>query len=281
MEAMPTIDAQVHAYERDHPGRPWIGHLAGPPEVTGDEMVAAMDAVGVDGAILVSPYSMYRFDPSYAIDVHKTHPTRFALIKPVDPMDLAVAETIEEWAGMDGTVAVRIMMTHGVSVDPDHPGVKRVLQAAAKHSLPVNLLCWGLLEGAAKLARENPDTQLVIDHGGLQQPCEPPAPPAPFTDLPKVLALGEHENIAIKISGACTLSHEPYPFNDIWPPLLQIFEAFEIERCIWGTDWTRATNLITYEQGVEPFRQTDQLSDDERSMLMGGSLTKVYGWAPG
>src|SRR4051812_23926868 len=48
---MPTIDAQVHAYERDHPGRAWAGHLAGPPEVTGEQMVAAMDAVGVDGAI--------------------------------------------------------------------------------------------------------------------------------------------------------------------------------------------------------------------------------------
>jgi hypothetical protein len=26
---MQIIDAQVHAYERNHPGRPWIGHLQG------------------------------------------------------------------------------------------------------------------------------------------------------------------------------------------------------------------------------------------------------------
>ena len=51
---MVIIDAQVHAYERDHPGRPWAGVLTGPAEVTGDDMVAAMDAVGVDGAVLVS-----------------------------------------------------------------------------------------------------------------------------------------------------------------------------------------------------------------------------------
>jgi L-fuconolactonase len=55
---MPILDSQVHAYERNHPGRPWIGTLYGPAEVTGDQMVAAMDAVGVDGAILVSPFSM-------------------------------------------------------------------------------------------------------------------------------------------------------------------------------------------------------------------------------
>ena len=27
---MPTIDVQVHAYERNHPGRPWVGTLVGP-----------------------------------------------------------------------------------------------------------------------------------------------------------------------------------------------------------------------------------------------------------
>ena len=57
----PTIDSQVHAYERNRPERPWSGFLQGPDEVTGDDMVAAMDAVGVDGALLVSPFSMYRY----------------------------------------------------------------------------------------------------------------------------------------------------------------------------------------------------------------------------
>ena len=33
---MPIIDAQVHCYERDHPGRPWVNVLHGPKEVTGD-----------------------------------------------------------------------------------------------------------------------------------------------------------------------------------------------------------------------------------------------------
>jgi len=37
-----TIDAQVHAYERDRLERPWAGALVGPDEVTGDQMVAAI-----------------------------------------------------------------------------------------------------------------------------------------------------------------------------------------------------------------------------------------------
>jgi predicted TIM-barrel fold metal-dependent hydrolase len=277
---MLTIDAQVHAYERNHPGRTWVGVLQGPPEVTGDDMVAAMDAVDVDGALLVSPFSMYRYDASYALEVHAAHPGRFALIKPVDPTDPGVADTIADWAATDGTVAIRLMLHHGASTDAADPGLNRVLAAAAKHALPVNLLCWGRLEQAGSLAARNPDTTLVIDHLGLQQPFEPPAPAAPFADLPDVLALAAHDNIVVKISGACTLSHQPFPYNDLWDPLGRIFDAFGFDRCMWGTDWTRAVALLTYEQGVEAFRVTDRLSDSDRTALMGETLRRVYKWSP-
>lgn len=278
---MPTIDAQVHAYERNHPGRPWVGHLQGPPEVTGEQMVAAMDAVGVDGAILVSPTSLYRYDASYAIEVRNTYPDKFGLVKPVNPDDPAVAETIADWKATPGTVGIRVMLNQAPSDDPADPGLNHVLATAARHALPVNMLVWGRLDQARQLAARNPDTQIVIDHLGLQQPFVPPPPAEPWAELPAVLALAEQPNVAIKISGACTLSHEPFPYPDIWGPLGRIFDAFGLDRCIWGTDWTRAVELLTYEQGVEPFRTTDRLSDSDRATLMGGSLTRIYKWAPG
>jgi len=276
---MPIFDAQVHAYEHNHPGRPWVGTLHGPAEVTGDQMVAAMDDVGVDGAVLVSPFSMYRYDASYALEVFAKHPTRFRLVKPVDPTDPRVADTIADWAATKGTVGIRIMLRDELSTDPADPGLNRVLAAAARHSLPVNLMCWGRLEQAGQLAARNPNTQLVIDHLGLQQPFEPPAPPQPFRELPRVLALAGHPNIAIKISGACTLSHEPFPYKDIWDPLGRIFDAFGFNRCMWGTDWTRAVALLTFKQGVEAFRVTDRVSASDRATLMGDTLARVYNWS--
>lgn len=277
---MPIIDSQVHAYERDHPGRPWAGMLHGPSEVTGDQMVAAMDAVGVDGAILVSPFSMYRFDASYAVEVQKQHPGAFGLVKPVDPSDPGVDDVISDWKASPGVVGIRIMLNREPSDDPADPGINRVLATAARLDLPVNMLIWGRIEQAGGLAARNPHTQIVIDHLGLQQPFEPPAPPEPWAELPSVLALAAYPNVAIKISGACTLSHEPFPYPDIWEPLARIFDRFGLERCLWGTDWTRATNLLTYAQGVEPFRMTDRLSDTDRETLMGGASARIYRWSP-
>src|SRR5437867_8775238 len=71
-----------------------------------------------------------------------------------------------------------------------------------------------------------------------------------------------------------------FPYKDIWDPLARIFDAFGIDRCMWGTDWTRAVGLLTYKQGVDAFRGTDRLSESDKSTLMGGALQRVYKWSP-
>jgi hypothetical protein len=100
-----------------------------PDHVTGDEMVAAMDRVGVDGAIFISAFSMYRYDASYAVEVQRAHPGRFALVKPVDPDDPAVADVIADWKKTPGTVGIRIMMTK-------RPGAIRTTRASTGSCAP-------------------------------------------------------------------------------------------------------------------------------------------------
>src|SRR6201992_689031 len=274
------VDSQGHAYEATTPKRPWATVPNWPDHVTGDEMVEAMDKVGVDGAIFISSFSMYRYDASYAVEVAKAHPDRMAIVKPVDPEDPNVADVIAEWKKVPGAVGVRIMVPKENKRDENHPGLARILQAAAHHDLPVNMLAWGNLDVGTALIDRNPNTRFIIDHLGILQPRQPPAPAEPCADLPKVLALAKRPNAVIKISGACTLSKQPYPFNDIWEPLSHIFDAWGFERCLWGTDWTRAHAVVNYENAVTPFVQTSRLSESERAMLMGGACIKAYRWSP-
>jgi len=243
-------------------------------------MVAAMDKVGVDGAIFISPFSMYRYDGSYAAEVQQAHPGRFAIVKPVDPDDPAVADVIADWKKTPGTVGIRIILTKESKRSPDDPGIDRICKAAVRYDFPVNVLFWGNLDAGTALVDRHPDTRFIIDHMAILQPSVPPAPPQPWADLPKVLELAKRRNAVIKVSGACTLSREPYPFPDIWDPLARVFDAWGFERCLWGTDWTRAFAVVNYEQAVEPFRTTDRLNASERAMLMGGACAKAYGWSP-
>ena len=277
---MAIIDSQVHIYEADTPGRPWQSVPNWPAHVTGDEMVAAMDKMGVDGAIFVSPFSLYGYDASYAVEVQRAHPDRFALVKPVDPDNPAVADVVADWKRTPGAVGIRIMMTKEEGRAPNDPGFDRILRAAVRNDVPVNLLCWGNLDAGTALIERHPDARFVIDHLGILQPHTPPAPPQPWADLPKVLDLAKRPNAVIKVSGACTLAREPYPFPDLWDPLARVFDAWGFDRSLWGTDWTRAFAVANFEQAVESFRQADRLSDSERAMLMGGACAKAYGWSP-
>ncbi len=271
----------MHAYERDHPGRPWVSPLPGPAEVTGDDMVRAMDEVGVDGAILVSPWAMYRDDPSYAREVQRAHPGRFALVTPLDPKRADVADRVRAWAEVPGAVGVRLMMWQENAANAELPGTAAVCRAAAECGLPVCVFCWDALHVIDRLAAEHPNTQFLLDHLGTTQPFAPPPPVDPFAALGSVLALARHPNLAIKVSGTCTLSREPFPFRDLRGPLERVFEAFGLDRCLWGTDWTRATALVTYADATEAFRARDWLSDADRRALMGESAAALYRWEPG
>jgi L-fuconolactonase len=52
------------------------------------------------------------------------------LIKPVDPVDPGVADKVADWAALDGTVGVRLMLTRGASEDPADPGINRFWRPA-------------------------------------------------------------------------------------------------------------------------------------------------------
>ena len=167
---MLIIDSQVHAYEANTPRRPWHNVPNWPDHVTGDEMVAAMDKVGVDGAIFISPFSLYQYDGSYAVSVQRAHPDKFALVKPVNPDDPAVADVIADWKKTPGTVGIRIMMSRESKRTPDNPGFDRIMRAAVRADFPVNVSCGGNIDAGTALIDRHPDVRFIIDHLGIRQP---------------------------------------------------------------------------------------------------------------
>src|SRR4030088_1505806 len=121
---MTIIDSQIHAYEANTPRRPWHTAPNWPDHAPGDETVAAMDKLGIDGAIFISAFSMYRYDASYAVEVQRAHPGRFGSVRPVDRDDPAVADVVADWKRTPGEVGIRIMLTKEPGRDRafDDPG---------------------------------------------------------------------------------------------------------------------------------------------------------------
>ncbi len=276
----PVVDAQVHAYAADSERWPWARALPDlePPVLTGDQLVAAMDAVGVDRALLVSPRNVYQTDSRYAQHVYREHPDRFRLVAPFNPRDADIADRVDAWAATPGAVGVRLFFMPGSDWGADHPGVVALVERATAAGLPVCVQCWQRLPAMDDLADRFPDTQFVVDHLGLWQPIDPPAPADPFAELEQVVALARWPHVAVKLTGVCTLSHRPFPYDDLWDPVARVLDAFGVERCMWGTDWQRATKILSYTQAVDAFRDHWPLSDDERAALMGANALRIFGW---
>ena len=180
---MPIFDSQVHAYDVTTRAVPGSARYRGRPRSPATRWWRRWTSRGRrrDAGLAVQHVPLRRELRPRCL---RQHPTRFRLVKPVDPTDPGVTNTIADWAATKGTIGIRVFLRDTASTDPADPAINHVLAEAGRHSLPVNLACTGRLEQAGQLAARNPDTQLVIDHLGLHS--RPPAGAAePFGDLPR------------------------------------------------------------------------------------------------
>jgi predicted TIM-barrel fold metal-dependent hydrolase len=75
--------------------------------------------------------------------------------------------------------------------------------------------------------------RVLIDH------CGRPTPEAGL-DQPgfqALLRLAATQRVSVKLSGYAKFSRRPYPFDDTWPFVRAIVDAFTLDRCLWASDW--------------------------------------------
>ena len=278
---MTIIDSQVHAYEANTPKRPWHSVPNWPDHVTGDEMVAAMDKVGVDGAIFISAFGLYQYDASYAVEVQRAHPDRFAIVKPVNPDDPAVADVIADWKKTPGAVGIRIMLPKESGRAGERPGPRPDPARGRPLDLPVNILFWGNLDVGTALIDRHPDTRFIIDHLGIMQPRVPPAPPRALGRSAEGAGTREASERGDqgqrRLHAVAEAVSVPGHLGPAGPRVRCLgFRSLPVGH---GLDARVRCRQLSSKPSSR-FFNTDRLSDTERAMLMGGACAKAYGWSP-
>jgi hypothetical protein len=100
------------------------------------------------------------------------------------------------------------------------------------------------------------------------------------------LWLGQVPQRVLKFCGAPTLSKEKFPYNDVWPYLHQMINAFTPDRLFWGSD-TRAASIRALQRVVvlqrcpQLLRDTNELSagkgEDASGAIHGATLAEGAG----
>ena len=91
---------------------------------------------------------------------------------------------------------------------------------------------------------------MVIDHLGLSSRWRRWLPSSRGTSC-RSPALAAHKNVVVKITGACTLSHETFPYRISGIRLAASSIPFGLERLYWHR-LTCAVALFTYKGGRRP-----------------------------
>ena len=93
-------DAQVHLWEANRADRPWAadGKPPLPEPMTGERMLAMMNAAGVDRAI-ISPLMLPDWAPDYAFDVAARYPSRFRVMGWYWPEKHERHDALARWLG--------------------------------------------------------------------------------------------------------------------------------------------------------------------------------------
>lgn len=267
---MLIIDSHVHLWANSKPNP---GHRQ-VPVLTAEDLLKEMDAAGVDAAVIQPP----NWDPTsneVAVEAARKYPQRYAVLGWL-PLDKPESRAlIDGWKKRPGMLGLRFtfMLPHQVNWPTDGT-MDWLWPAAEKAQLPVALGAANFLPLLGQIAERHPGLRLIIDHFGMPSRLKDAAA---FENLPTLLALAKHKNIAVKVSGAPGLSSEPYPFRNVHEPIHAIYDSFGPERMFWGTDITRLA--CSWRECVTMFTQElPFLNARDKELIMGEALCRWYGW---
>lgn len=235
-----------------------------------------MTAAGVDRAVLVPPsWEGERND--LALAAAQAHPQRFAVMGRLDARAPDAAEQLARLQGLTGLLGLRFTL-HSPLFEPmlDDGSLDWLWPAAERAGLPLMLLVrQPMAPKIADIAERHPGLRLVMDH--LSVPKGSKGADQAFADLPQLLALARHPNIAVKASGVPHYATDGYPFPSLHAPLRTVFEAFGPRRMFWGTDLSRLPcplkDCVTMFTGHMPF-----FSAADMEWIMGRGICEWIGW---
>ena len=203
------------------------------------DMIEAIDAAGVDKAVLVQASSAYAFDNTYVSEAVAAHPDRFTGVFSVDVVAPDAVAKMKYWMSK-GLTGMRIF-TAG-STQPEQqtffaePASFPAWQFAADNGLSV---CMQMqIKGAPLLATvmdRFPKVRVILDHFARVEAADGP----PYAAAAPLFALAKYPNLYLK------LTHRPLEQSVKGKATPETFfgeavQQFGANRIVWGSNFPAA-----------------------------------------
>ena len=237
----PKIDCHVHVFDPARfPYRVDTHYAPAGQEIgTAAQLERAMDAYGTRHALLVGPNSGYGLDNTCMLDAIAHGAGRYKGIA-----------VVANDASLDELKSLERQGVVGVAWNVPYYGLDYYRDAERLvHDLVALDMCVDLQVEHDQLVAMMPmlaasGVRILVDH------CGRPTVDAGLDEpgFRALLELGAMRRAFVKLSGLVKFSRKPAPYQDAWPFIAALVDAFTLDHCLWGSDWPhlRAPERVDY-----------------------------------
>lgn len=274
------IDSHTHVIAQDaaqYPTAPIGGHRSTWSEerpVDADGLLAAMDAAGVDKAVVVQASTVYGHDNRYVVDSVAAHRDRFVGVFSVDVLAEDGLDQVKRWLDR-GLSGLRLFTTGttmpGQATWMDDPRSFPVWDYCEANAIPVclQMTADGIPMLLGLLARF-PQVSVLLDH--LARPKLADGPP--YAAAQPLFDLAAHSGVYLKLTNR-TLATAAEGASTPAAFVARVVERFGADRIAWGSNFPAAEGGLT-ALVAEAQAALAGCGEDDRRAIFAGTATGLY-----
>ena len=230
----------------------------------------------IDGTVAVQA-DQSESETIFLLDLAEQHEWIRAVVGWIDLCDPKVETRLNYFSEKPNLRGFR----HIVQSEPDNnymlkPEFQNGIELLSKYGFTYDILIFPKqLPSAIQLVEKHPEQIFILDH--MAKPLIKNQQIEPWAS--EIKKLGLYKNLYCKISGIITeADHNTWSKEDIFPYLDIIFNAFEIDRLMFGSDWPVCLLAGSYKQVIKLLEDyVTSFSEEEKEKLFGDNAVKAYG----
>jgi L-fuconolactonase len=272
------IDSHQHFWRYDAARDAWITESMAvlKRDFLPEHLAAEMIANGIDASIAVQA-DQSENETMFLLDLAEKNKHIAGVVGWVDLLSPRVGERLEYFSRFSKLCGFR----HIAQGEPDdrflarENFVKGVAQLRAFDFTYDILIYSKQLPAAIELAARLPEQPFVVDH--LAKPQLKSGKAAPWAAQMREMA--HNKNVFCKLSGLVTEADSKHWKADDFKPYLDVvFDAFGVERLMFGSDWPVCLLAATYGQVKQLIENyVKGYSEADKEKIFGGNAARFYG----
>ncbi|HEX3872011.1 MAG TPA: amidohydrolase family protein [Pirellulales bacterium] len=267
------VDTHVHVTSDDLKRYPRVKDAYDWPTHTVESLLAAMDEVGIDRALLVQPYFTYAFDNSYQADAALAHKNRFLCVCVIDQLANGAPDILSELVAKKGVAGIRFM--HSKSVPGVLKDTRSIPTWERAQALGIPICVAARLDEivhARGMIERFPNVKVALEHMWVENIGEPP-----YRHFQPMFEMVQYPNVYLKITpnnsyAAREGKATPQAF------FRSLVEHFGAKRIMWGSNYPAHWDKYGTIKDRLPLMQRDLafLSADEQRWIFGETALSVW-----